>query len=106
MRAWAIDDGRVAEAVVLPDSPFVGRAVSRLGLNRLYGVKVMAIQRHGRQHRYHLRGMRLLPESMALPYHLARSIAGSHDLEMLIVQQPPDLTGIPRKIGPDQYKAG
>jgi di/tricarboxylate transporter len=33
--------------------------VSGLGLNRLYGVKVMAIQRHGRQHRYHLRGMRL-----------------------------------------------
>jgi di/tricarboxylate transporter len=52
-------DLSIAEAVVLPDSPFVGRAVSQLGLNRLYGVKVMAIQRHGRQHRYHLRGMRV-----------------------------------------------
>ena len=52
-------DLSIVEAVVLPDSPFVGRAVSRLGLNRLYGVKVMAIQRHGKQHRYHLRGMRL-----------------------------------------------
>ncbi|MDP6461647.1 MAG: SLC13 family permease, partial [Gemmatimonadota bacterium] len=52
-------DLSIAEAVVLPDSPFVGVQVSRLGLNRLYGVKVMAIQRHGRQHRYHIRGMRL-----------------------------------------------
>jgi di/tricarboxylate transporter len=48
-----------AEAVVLPDSPYVGRTASTLGLNRLYGVKLMAIQRHGRQHRYRLRGMRL-----------------------------------------------
>jgi di/tricarboxylate transporter len=52
-------DLSIAEAVVLPDSPFVGRPVSRLGLNRLYGVKVMGIQRHGLQHRYHIRGMRL-----------------------------------------------
>ena len=52
-------DLSIAEAVVLPDSPYVGRTVSRLGLNRLYGVKIMAVQRHGRQHRYHLRGMRL-----------------------------------------------
>jgi di/tricarboxylate transporter len=52
-------DLMIVEAVVLPDSPFVGRAVSSLGLNRLYGVKIMAIQRHGLQHRYHLRGMRL-----------------------------------------------
>jgi len=67
--ATAMDDERhveihsmdlaVAEAVVLPDSPFVGRRVAMLGLNRLYGVKLMGIQRHGRQHRYHLRGMRL-----------------------------------------------
>ncbi len=52
-------DLAIVEAVVLPDSPFVGRAISTLGLNRLYGVKVMAIQRHGLQHRYHLRGMRV-----------------------------------------------
>jgi di/tricarboxylate transporter len=52
-------DLSIAEAVVLPDSPFVGRQVAGLGLNRLYGVKIMAVQRHGRQHRYYLRGMRL-----------------------------------------------
>lgn len=52
-------DLSIVESVVLPDSPFVGRTVATLGLNRLYGVKVMAIQRHGLQHRYRLRGMRL-----------------------------------------------
>lgn len=52
-------DLSIVEAVVLPDSPFVGRTVATLGLNRLYGVKVMGVQRHGLQHRYHLRGMRL-----------------------------------------------
>ncbi len=50
---------RLVEAVVLPDSPFVGRKVRDLGLNRLYGVKVIAVQRHGRQHRYQIRAMRL-----------------------------------------------
>lgn len=52
-------DLSIAEAVVLPDSPYVGRAVSNLGLNRLYGVKIMGVQRHGLQHRYHLRGMQV-----------------------------------------------
>lgn len=50
---------KLVEAVVLPDSYFIGRVVPDLGLNRLYGVKVMAIQRHGRQHRYQIRTMRL-----------------------------------------------
>jgi len=50
---------RLVEAVVLPDAPFDGRYVRDLGLNRLYGVKVMAVQRHGRQHRYQIRAMRL-----------------------------------------------
>ncbi|MFH1145171.1 MAG: SLC13 family permease [Candidatus Eisenbacteria bacterium] len=50
---------RLVEAVVLPDSPFVGRAVRDLGLNRLYDVKVMAVERRGRAHRYQIRAMRL-----------------------------------------------
>jgi di/tricarboxylate transporter len=50
---------KLVEAVILPDSYFIGRLVPDLGLNRLYGVKVMAIQRHGRQHRYQIRTMRL-----------------------------------------------
>jgi len=50
---------RLVEAVVLPDSPFVNRAVRDLGLNRLYDVKVMAVERRGRAHRYQIRAMRL-----------------------------------------------
>ncbi len=57
---------RLVEAVVLPDSPFAGRYVRDLGLNRLYGVKVMAVQRHGRQHRYQIRAMRLHPGDVLL----------------------------------------
>ena len=62
------DDARVpmrtfemmlAEAVILPDSTFEGLSVSELGLNRRFGVKVMAVQRKGRHHRYRIRGMRV-----------------------------------------------
>ncbi|MCK4413873.1 MAG: SLC13 family permease [Candidatus Eisenbacteria sp.] len=57
---------RLVEAVVLPDSRFIGRAVRDLGLNRLYGVKVMAVQRRGRAHRYQIRAMRLQPGDVLL----------------------------------------
>ena len=57
---------KLVEAVILPDSPFTGRYVASLGLNRLYGVKVMAVQRHGRQHRYQIRQMRLQPGDVLL----------------------------------------
>jgi len=57
---------KLVEAVVLPDSPFADRYVRDLGLNRLYGVKVMAVQRHGRQHRYQIRAMRLQPGDVML----------------------------------------
>ena len=62
------DDARVpmrtfemvlAEAVILPDSQFEGLTVSELGLNRRFGVKVMAVQRQGRRHRYRIRAMKL-----------------------------------------------
>ena len=56
----------LAEAVVLPQSPFIGRNVSDLGLNRQYGVKVLAIQRRGRHHRYKIRQMRLKPGDVLL----------------------------------------
>jgi len=57
---------KMVEAVILPDSPFTGRFVRDLGLNRLYGVKVMAVQRRGRQHRYKIRAMRLQPGDVLL----------------------------------------
>lgn len=52
-------DLRVAEAVVTPNSRFVGRRVRDLGLNRKHGVQVLAIRRLGRQHQYRLRDLRL-----------------------------------------------
>lgn len=52
-------DLRIAEAVVTPASYFVGRRVRALGLNRKYGVQVLAIRRLGRQHQYQLRDLRL-----------------------------------------------
>jgi len=57
---------KLVEAVILPDSRFSGRYVKDLGLNRLYGVKVMAIQRHGRQHQYKIREMKLITGDVLL----------------------------------------
>jgi di/tricarboxylate transporter len=50
---------KLAEVVVLPDSPWETQTVSELRLNARYGVKVMAVQRHGKQHRYRIRRMRV-----------------------------------------------
>lgn len=59
-------DLRIAEAVVTPNSYFVGRRVRALGLNRKYGVQVLAIRRLGRQHQYQLRELRLQPGDVLL----------------------------------------
>ncbi|HRV80200.1 MAG TPA: SLC13 family permease, partial [Planctomycetota bacterium] len=52
-------DLRIAEAVVTPASRFVDRPVRSLGLSRKHGVQVLAIRRHGKQHQYQLRDLRL-----------------------------------------------
>lgn len=52
-------DLRLAEAVVTPNSRFIGQRVRTLGLSRKYGVGVLAIRRLGRQHQYRLRDLRL-----------------------------------------------
>ena len=52
-------DTTLAEAVILSNSPYVGRRLSRIGLNRLYGVKVLGIERLGRPHRLLIRETRL-----------------------------------------------
>ena len=49
----------LAEAVVLPGSPFVGRRFADLRFNHNYGVKVLGLQRGGRHHRKNLRDVRL-----------------------------------------------
>ena len=52
-------DTTLAEAVILSNSPYVGRRLSRIGLHRLYGVKVLGIERLGRPHRLLIRETRL-----------------------------------------------
>ncbi len=52
-------DTTLAEAVILSNSPYVGRRLSRIGLTRLYGVKVLGIERLGRPHRLLIRETRL-----------------------------------------------
>ena len=49
----------VVEAVVLPDSPFSGRAVGTLELHRRFGVDVMGVQRQGRHQSEGLRTLTL-----------------------------------------------
>jgi di/tricarboxylate transporter len=56
----------LGEAVVLPKSSFIGRTVGDLGLNQQFGVKVMAVQRRGRHHRYKIRKMYLQPGDVLL----------------------------------------
>jgi len=47
------------EAVVTPNSAFFNQRLREIGLNRLYGVKVLAIQRMGRHLQMRLREMKL-----------------------------------------------
>jgi len=56
----------LGEAVVLPDSPFVGRTVAGLSLNRRYGVKVLAVQRRGQRHIRQIGELRLKPGDVLL----------------------------------------
>lgn len=56
----------LAEAVVLPDSAFVGRTVSGLRLNHRFGVKVLAVQRRGRRHMRQIGALRLAPGDVLL----------------------------------------
>jgi di/tricarboxylate transporter len=52
-------DLQVVEAVVTPNSPFFNLRLSEIGLNRLYGIKVLAVQRMGRHLHERLREMKL-----------------------------------------------
>lgn len=47
----------MAEAVITPNSLFHNQKLSEIGLNRLYGIKVLAVQRMGRHLQVRLRGM-------------------------------------------------
>ncbi len=52
-------ESTLAEVVILSNSPYVGRRLGRIRLNRLYGVKVLGIERLGRPHRLLIRETRL-----------------------------------------------
>ena len=91
---------KLAEAVVLPDSPFEGRTVSGLRLNAHYGVKVMAVQRHGRQHLYHIRRMRVHAGDVLL---IQADDAGLNELresEAVLVVDEVDQTRVNKRKAP------
>lgn len=50
---------KVIEAVILPDSPYLGRNVSELRLFQRFGVRIMGLQRNGQQFSSGLRNIRL-----------------------------------------------
>jgi len=50
-------DLQIVEAVVTPTSSFFSQKLAELGLNRLYGIKVLAVQRGGRHIHARLREM-------------------------------------------------
>jgi di/tricarboxylate transporter len=72
-------DLRLAEAVVTPNSRFVGRRVRELGLNRRHGISVLAIRRLGRQHHKNLRVQRLDPGDVLLVQGEPRSLRQVHE---------------------------
>jgi di/tricarboxylate transporter len=74
----------LGEAVVLPDSPFVGRKVGELALNRSYGARVLAVQRSGRHHR-RVREMELRPGDVLLLQGEARSFARLRESEAVLL---------------------
>ncbi len=76
---------RLAEAVIPPESPFIGMNVAELSLNRNYGVKVMAIQRRGRHHRYNIRMMRLRPGDVMLLQAGDHGFAALRDTESVMI---------------------
>jgi di/tricarboxylate transporter len=53
-------DLQIVEAVITPNSSFFNLRISEIGLNRLYGIKVLAVQRMGRHIHERLREMKLL----------------------------------------------
>lgn len=88
----------LAEAVVLPDSSFEGRTVSGLGLNRRFGVKVMAVQRQGRHRRYKIRAMRLRAGDVILVQADAMGLNALRETEDVLVVEGVDRTlSRPRK---------
>ncbi len=84
---------KVVEAVVLPESPFNGRLVSNLALNRLYGIKVMGVQHRGRQRLTGLRNIRLESGDVLLLLGAPDMLQAASEAEKLLLVE-----GIERSI--------
>ncbi len=80
-------DQNVVEAVVLPDSPYNGRLIRELDLNRLYGIKLLGRQRNGRQQLSGLRESRLQSGDVLLLQGTASTLrAASETGKLLLVE--------------------
>lgn len=75
----------LGEAVILPDSPFAGRTVDSLALNKQYGVKVMAVQRGGRHHRKNVRKIVLRAGDVLLVQASERGFQSLRDSESVLI---------------------
>ncbi|MEM7230580.1 MAG: SLC13 family permease [Planctomycetota bacterium] len=90
----------IAEAVILPDSNFEGLTVAELGLNRRFGVKVMAVQRKGRHHRYRIRAMRLNAGDVLLIQADATGLNALRESDGILVVEGIDRTLVRPKKAP------
>jgi di/tricarboxylate transporter len=87
-----------AEAVVTPNSGLSGRKLAEIGLNRRYGVKVLAVRRMGRHHQYQLRDMRLRTGDVLLVQGEARALAALAETDDVLLIEGVDLSlRFPRK---------
>lgn len=75
----------LAEAVILPDSPFVGRTIAGIGLNRTYGAKVLAVQRAGRHRRKEIVHMRLRVGDVLLLQASAEAFSALRESESVLL---------------------
>jgi len=77
----------LVELSLLPDSRYVGMKLKEAGLSKHYGVKVLAIQRHGKHHRVQLRQMTLRPGDLLLVQVQSRGLELLRDSgEFLVIE--------------------
>jgi len=75
----------LGEAVVLPESRFVGRRLGALALHTRYGVKVLSIQRGGRHQQQNLRNTILRAGDVLLVQASEQGFAALRDTEAVLL---------------------
>lgn len=83
---------KVVEAVVLPDSPYLGQLVREIGLHQNYQVKIMGLRRLGQQFSSGLRTMRLQSGNILLLQGDANMLAKAADENRLLLVDGIDKT--------------